>query len=73
MLEQTTTELESKHKLASTQLETLVAAIPVQNSKAFLKGKQILEAALASAVGERVWKSKGVSGSSGQWKRSSDS
>ncbi|KAH0149636.1 hypothetical protein KCU90_g16510, partial [Aureobasidium melanogenum] len=67
MLEQTTTELESKHKLAETRSWKLLVAAIGAELEAFLKGKQILEAALASAVDETsLEEAKGVSGSSGQ-------
>lgn len=49
LLDQTTTELESRHKLAEERnWKLLVCAIGAE-LEAFLKGKQILEAALASA------------------------
>jgi hypothetical protein len=52
MLEQTTTELEAKHKLAeSRNWKLLVCAIGAE-LEALLKGKQILETALASVGGD---------------------
>ncbi|KAI5274954.1 hypothetical protein E4T47_02063 [Aureobasidium subglaciale] len=66
MLEQTTTELESRHKLAEARnWKLLVAAIGAE-LEAFLKGKQILEAALAAVSGDPdVEDSRGTSSSSG--------
>lgn len=50
LLDQTTTQLESKHKLAETRnWKLLVAAIGAE-LEAFLKGKQILEAAMAASA-----------------------
>lgn len=67
LLEQTTTELESKHKLAETRSWKLLVAAIGAELEAFLKGKQILETALASAVGEETFEeTKGTSSSSGQ-------
>ncbi|CAD0087734.1 unnamed protein product [Aureobasidium vineae] len=67
MLEQTTTELENKHKLAETRSWKLLVAAIGAELEAFLKGKQILEAALAAAVGEiSLEETRGISGSSGQ-------
>jgi len=67
LLEQTTTELESKHKLAEERnWKLLVAAIGAE-LEAFLKGKQILEAALASVDGDlTVEETRGTASSSGQ-------
>jgi len=67
LLEQTTTELESKHKLAEERnWKLLVAAIGAE-LEAFLKGKQILEAALASVDGDlTVEETRGTTSNSGQ-------
>lgn len=66
LLEQTTTELESKHKVAEERnWKLLVAAIGAE-LEAFLKGKQILEAALASVDGgPTVEELRGTATSSG--------
>ncbi|CAD0115082.1 unnamed protein product [Aureobasidium uvarum] len=67
MLEQTTTELENKHKLAETRSWKLLVAAIGAELEAFLKGKHILEAALAAAVDETsLEETRGISGSSGQ-------
>lgn len=66
MLEQTTTELESKHKLAETRSWKLLVAAIGAELEAFLKGKQILEAALASVDGDTSSdEHRGASNSSG--------
>ncbi|THV97123.1 hypothetical protein D6D27_02293 [Aureobasidium pullulans] len=66
MLEQTTTELESKHKLAETRSWKLLVAAIGAELEAFLKGKQILEAALASVDGDTSSdEHRGASSSSG--------
>jgi hypothetical protein len=67
MLEQTTTELESKHKLAEKRSWKLLVAAIGAELEAFLKGKQILEAALASVDGDTtVEEMRGTASSSGQ-------
>jgi hypothetical protein len=67
MLEQTTTELESKHKLAEERSWKLLVAAIGAELEAFLKGKQILEAALASVTGDAILEeTRGTASSSGQ-------
>jgi hypothetical protein len=67
MLEQTTTELESKHKLAEERSWKLLVAAIGAELEAFLKGKQILEAALASVTGDTILEeTRGTASSSGQ-------
>jgi hypothetical protein len=66
MLEQTTTELESKHKLAEERSWKLLVAAIGAELEAFLKGKQILEAALASVTGDTTLEeTRGTASSSG--------
>jgi len=66
MLEQTTTELEGKHKLAEARSWKLLVAAIGAELEAFLKGKQILEAALASVDGDSsLDEQRGASSSSG--------
>jgi molecular chaperone GrpE (heat shock protein) len=67
MLEQTTTELENKHKLAEERSWKLLVAAIGAELEAFLKGKQILEAALASVDGNTTPEEpRGTASSSGQ-------
>lgn len=67
LLEQTTTELESKHKLAEERSWKLLVAAIGAELEAFLEGKQILEAALASVDGETTLEEgKSTASNSGQ-------
>ncbi|KAI4721498.1 hypothetical protein E4T48_02234 [Aureobasidium sp. EXF-10727] len=67
MLEQTTTELENKHKLAEIRSWKLLVAAIGAELEAFLKGKQILEVALAAASGDTIFEgTRGASSSSEQ-------
>jgi hypothetical protein len=66
MLEQTTTELESKHKLAEERSWKLLVAAIGAELEAFLKGKQILEAALAFVTDDTTLEeTRGTASSSG--------